>query len=532
MKKRKPSKEEITLNEIIEIAKERKMHHTTHIEVNGNTKTIILFGSFKLTFNKEDDTFNLQRLKQHSKTNSEWIPAEPDFKKTLYSSMRFYFLKSHSNSHKNPRSILSKSFNSAFEYLFADIHRKHNVVADIFLKEKNKSVYFVSGIGKTMPLKIINANGDTTMKIKINQYGRIVSSKNLKTCGYYGGIHAAIENKFIGGLYGRGWIIGDKLIGHFLREAINKEKMRDLRRVHPEKFFTEINLYDYITFNHRLTGECGSLAPLIPYLPDNAVCDGSNEWFISRVAEKLSRGEIKTIRKAPVSIMRLIGLSHNGNLYPSSLLLLVKFLRLPYANNFPKVVLCDIWEAINHYDESTFKILAKWMMHHRLIWKEHGYKQHNEYWRLYIDQLRHSIDWILDTQQQIQKTQYWPSIWRKASQWKPSHRREFLNVTWKPVIHEPVCINGVSFSELASSEALFVEGEEMHHCIYSYTPHCEKSNYHVFKVESKTERATLGVRVDKSQCKLDQIYTYCNEHVSAQLKKTANQFLKKQLILG
>ena len=75
----------------------------------------------------------------------------------------------------------------------------------------------------------------------------------------------------------------------------------------PQVTFSDITLAHYLDFSrqYRITGGCGALYSLIPPLGDNRTCDGTNDWFLSRLGQGVSRGDVKLLRAAPSSLVAM-----------------------------------------------------------------------------------------------------------------------------------------------------------------------------------------------------------------------------------
>lgn len=299
------------------------------------------------------------------------------------------------------------------------------------------------------------------------------------------------------------------------------------RKMYPGLSFAFISVAGYSGFSRKythITGDCGSLYPLIPSLYDGSECDGSNDWFAERLKGKLSRGDIKLMRKAPISLMRYC----EGD----ELELLLLFLRHPHIKRYPVPILKDIQQrfhdSIYQYgimlSPAMKDILNKWLYYHRDIWKQHGFKQYRDEWFQFSWQLFHAFDWAMDEQPEVKKNQDWLSILRLSRNWAP-RRKCHSNLEWEPLINgDDINMNGVVFTELTSGQDLFDEGEAMHHCVYTYTSRCHANKYRVFRVESESERATAGLLVKPDAFQLDQLFTYCNGTVSAELLRSTKQF--------
>jgi hypothetical protein len=109
---------------------------------------------------------------------------------------------------------------------------------------------------------------------------------------------------------------------------------------------------------------------------------------------------------------------------------------------------------------------------------------------------------------------------------KEINKREYSSVS----VLEPHCItiDGFTFTRLVSELEVADEGSEMKHCVASYAKDVSRGGYMVYKVESPTERATLGFRRWPSKLlQIDQIYSYCNIRVSDEMESASEKLLKE-----
>lgn len=472
----KDPREKIYLQNLKGIVKTREMTIAAKIEKDSDHKSIILFGSFRLTYKpakEEYKNYQLHRLKQTSLTETRWTTMKGRPKEKILSLLHPFFIRG------NNAYWLTTLHESAFEYL------------ESYIKAFTDS--------------------DEWHFIR-NEYFR-----------------------FDGGRYTDGWKNGDKIIGKFLRDIINKEKMSVCLKMALWSSFTDVSMSGYLSFlrKYHITGDCGSLYPLVSeYYNFGQVCDGSNEWFVSRSKNfeselgPFTRGDIKRLRKASPLLVR-VAVRYRG------LELLLRLLRHSDTIRFPARVLAAIIEshaemhARIYENTDFFAIIDKWLIHHSAVWRTQGYKKHLNEWGHYRTQLSHTLDWLRVEQPHIHKNQDWTAIWQLANAWRPQRQSKNAELKWPPVIHEPVMLNDTEFIELYSSESLYTEGDEMHHCVYSYSRYCFDGTYRVFQVKSSTERATLGISIKNGKFKFDQIYSYCNQHVSESLNKRAQQFIKQ-----
>jgi len=477
----------VPVNTIMKVTTYRQLSLAVKVASEGPIRSITLFGSFRLVFDSRKHRYSVQRLVQVSLIKSQWVSVSRSLRKQFLTRAKLYFIRSHASAYKDYDSLLGWAYQNAIDLLFSDLLR--------------------AGITISAPPA---SAGDKDFPPEMRG-----SAKDY------------VNDRCWGGRFSGGWRFADKRIGQFLRETINKETMRLFRKVFPQVPFSNITLDHYLDFSrkYRITGDCGALYSLIPHLTDNRNCDGTNDWFLSRLAPYLSRGDVKLLRVAPPSLI--------ATAYFDNFSLLASLLRHPDVHCFPVPVLREVFSLLNQAQREVcveipqfISIAGKWLTHYRTVWRTQGYIKFRLRWDEYISQLRHALDWVSAEEPLLHKNQHWSSIWRQVADWQPRLKRLEGDLRWKPLIPETVKTDGINFTELFTSEQLYEEGDEMHHCVYSYSERCYRRQYRVFRVESKQERATAGFIAHEGEYRLDQIYTYCNGAVSKALKQKARTFLK------
>lgn len=472
MKKHKKKHSQVEYNQnITRIVKSRDMTLVSKAQELGCEKSIIIFGSFKLSYKPSKPahkSYKLFRLKQISLTDSEWIVMRGRLRRDFLDNLRPYYIAG------NSTPWITTLQDLAFRHLYYDLRRIIPTEQQPYLRNESR--------------------------------------------------------RFNGGMYSKGWLNGDKVLSAFLRNILDKNVVSLFLKV-TRWSFTQLSMAQYLEFMQKyvITGDCGSLYPLLSHCYDGSECDGSNQWFASRI-DWLTRGDIKLLRKSPPTLVAY-GDSHSSKL-------LMSILRNPLRKFFPVKILADIlrryegawYEQGEIADVSHFCIVDKWLRHHCDVWRKHGYKNYLTEWRALKNQLFHAIDWLFAVRTQIHKNQNWLAIYRQVQQWDTEVKNKSL-LTWEPVIRESLTVDGVLFSELTSSDELYEEGSVMHHCVYDYSNYCKSNVYRVFQVKSESERATLGVTINKGKHELHQIHSYCNEEVSSLLLRSAEKFVNQLNVL-
>lgn len=452
------------------IVKSRNMTLVANVKECEKEYSVVIFGSFKLIHKKGltgYKSYSLFRMKQVSLTETKWVAMHGRNRNAVLSLLRPYFIAGSSNY------LVRELYDLAFKLLYRDLRSFVPVEVRAYLRRRCMA--------------------------------------------------------FNGGRITDGWRNGDKLLSAFLRKITDKSILSTLLKVYQWKFiYATMNDYIFFLRKFKITGDCGSLYPLLKrFVKDGAECDGTNQWFVDNV-KLFTRGEIKLLRKSPPSLV--------GAVTDSNCKLLVFILRNSNRKRFPVPVLAEILE---HFDrewyepgdsseQCRFQLIDKWLTHYSGVWRKHGYKKYLAEWSRLITEICHAIDWAMATGSHVHKNQVWESITKQVEQWDNSRKKNLQSFAkWEPATTKPVSIDQVVFSELTTSDALYDEGEVMHHCVYSYSSYCMSNKYRVFQVKSDIERATLGVSVENGIYKFHQLYSYCNEVVSPVLHSSAEKLISQ-----
>lgn len=154
--------------------------------------------------------------------------------------------------------------------------------------------------------------------------------------------------------------------------------------------------------------------------------------------------------------------------------------------------------------------------------------------------IRHPEDKTKSLVQLYKKTQEWHLELRKL---KRAPLSKFKEQSIKTYLEDE---NKYLFEQIEDSWKLQDEGDEMHHCVYSYSNSCVSNNYVVYTVKReateklKAERATLGINMTKMteegtnkisnevfKYTFSQMYSHCNASVSDEMHKSAKVLLKE-----
>ena len=122
------------------------------------------------------------------------------------------------------------------------------------------------------------------------------------------------------------------------------------------------------------------------------------------------------------------------------------------------------------------------------------------------------------------------SLQNKSNEWHrlQQHKKMGDLRSYDHLKSTTITIEDVIFELITNNHALADEAIEMHHCVASFDDYIYSGEYLVFRVISKTERATLGLFIDDKQQKfsLNQCYGYSNSKISEQLKIKVSELIK------
>ncbi|MGR3808177.1 PcfJ domain-containing protein [Pasteurella testudinis] len=174
-------------------------------------------------------------------------------------------------------------------------------------------------------------------------------------------------------------------------------------------------------------------------------------------------------------------------------------------------------------------------------WRTEGIAQLREYLKARAeDEVLNCRDYLLNSGEQhvpaswenllVRSQQWHERLLNAANQLRDEKHQRLLQCHWTSPV-ENYQLKHVQFSALTSGQALFDEGQEMHHCIFSYVQRCMDNCYRVFSVTYQLEndtlhRATLGLyRTSESDpWKIDQQRGPCNETLPTTIKKINSLF--------
>lgn len=126
------------------------------------------------------------------------------------------------------------------------------------------------------------------------------------------------------------------------------------------------------------------------------------------------------------------------------------------------------------------------------------------------ESLPNVVKWYFQSGQcAAQKTNRdWGWYEEEALEWTLRCGHDLSFDQWQPLLKTPVESRGVIAVELLDRNSVDDEGAAMRHCIASYLPDCDATEYRVFSLRKRTtgERtATLGVRLDEHWWVIDDI---------------------------
>lgn len=181
-------------------------------------------------------------------------------------------------------------------------------------------------------------------------------------------------------------------------------------------------------------------------------------------------------------------------------------------------------------------IFERWLQYYSDAFKQHGAKKAQGFYNGIFNEMAHVLDWTerCHPAPQIHKSQDWKALHDASNAWvkrlieEKKQNRE--SISWTPILKYSQW-KKIEARELTSAYELDIEGEEMLHCVGSYADDCAAGHYRVFSLQSKTERTTLGVRLETGgQYSLCQLQAYENSYdvqPSAAMYKAANSLIEE-----
>lgn len=538
--------------DIYRMCKERGVDLFISVDECERTLVLTLCNSFRIIYDKIKCCYLVHRLKQIDKNSSKWISLQSKVRDSLISKLPIYYSRRQNSDKMFFDFVLRKSIS----YLLTDLI--------------NAGVR-VTGSCKT---ELVYIRNKKTERVRVNDeyrgYCRRVKGTQ-KTSSFFigekrkityeddtqsgGKIDELMFSKFCAGIYfSSAWLHAGKLLGQQIRKTLNSNMIHAMLRVHYDKMYNEFTLYDYIQFLNKwdFSGECDSLYPLLRIVDslgaskEKHLCDGTNDFFVETLKYfgiDFSRSEIKSLRKAPSGCVGVIAnsiINHTWNglraedrekVRIATKLLRDRTVRTKYPAKVIKKVIETLWfDDVGVFEAAAHeRLLTLWLSHYNGVWKQHGYKNHLNEWNRYISQLEHVFDWVRVGEGVVHKNQDWTSIWRNVLQWNPKADKNISSARWESanISHLLLKHESVEIAELVDAPALYTEGQEMHHCVYGYWKACYEGRYRVFTVKSENERATLGVIRNGNKLQLQQMYSYANNPVSAELAKSVKIMLSR-----
>ncbi|EMY9430707.1 PcfJ domain-containing protein [Salmonella enterica] len=553
--------------DIYKMCKERGIGRFVTVDECDKTLILDLCNSFRIIYNKNNRSYLFRRLKQIDKNNNKWVPLQARVRDSIISKLSIYYNRGQNSDKILFEFILRKSI----DFLLADLIKAGVQITgscntELIYIYDDDDAYDETTERKTERVRVNSEDRKYfgyvkgTQKVSFFSVGEkreIIFDDETRSCGK---IDDLIFLKFCGGIYfSSSWRQAGMLLGQQIRKTLDNNITHAMLRINHKKMYSEFTLHDYIQFSKKwdFSGQCDSLYPLLKIVDslrsdkDKICCDGTNDFFIEKLkccGVDFSRSEIKALRKAAPGCVGIIADAINyrmrGDASMSGLeaedrekvRIATKLLRDKTVTlNYPAKVIKKVIETLWFDDVGVFeaaaheRLLNLWLSHYSGVWKQHGYKNHINEWNRYIAQLEHVFDWIRVGEGIVHKNQDWTSIWRNVLQWNPKADKNISSARWEAMNIPQSLLNyeSVEIAELVDAPALYVEGQEMHHCVYGYWKACYEGRYRVFTVNSENERATLGVIRDGKKLKFQQMYSYANNPVSAELSKSVKLMLSR-----
>lgn len=349
----------------------------------------------------------------------------------------------------------------------------------------------------------------------------------------------------------QGFLNSAKLLYSSVRKLLNDQVLSALFKYKVSKYYYSpfaLSLNDYMSFSAKikLTGDCGSLLPLLNLYEGKRVIkiDGTNKSFLYVLSQYgFTKGDISILRKTrPSTVSTFAAIVANDIAYKNPLM---QIIRSKYINNFPAEVIHKLFEAIksgffwveNEIDaEKGMLITTRWLEYHQRVWKERGYKKSPQIWHDIHSGWIHAIDWCKLANPNIHKNQYWSSIFNLSNEWFNAYYNDNYGIvsdetplpdSWEGLYDAEIDCGCYLVEQITEAARLRAEGEEMHHCVYFYGRSCASGHYAVFSVKDdvRQERGTLGVNIGEGIITFDQLQGEGNSYTS----RTMVEFVKKYI---
>ncbi|WP_162619493.1 PcfJ domain-containing protein [Salinicola peritrichatus] len=211
---------------------------------------------------------------------------------------------------------------------------------------------------------------------------------------------------------------------------------------------------------------------------------------------------------------------------------------------------CDASLALDKLKQPAVMRLGRaWVAERMTVWQDQGYRELMRSKSRGEASLQQASDWCLSQNWRYpDHNMHWTAIERHSHTWheqvqaearrrreeqqRLDQGREALpkDLAWASPV-DTIQTDRFVATPLTDSEALRVEGDVMHHCVSVYDESCHYGRYLVFSIvptaagAEKGDRATLGVHLGAGGFQLNQLYSYCNQPVSRDVRAFADHVL-------
>ena len=211
---------------------------------------------------------------------------------------------------------------------------------------------------------------------------------------------------------------------------------------------------------------------------------------------------------------------------------------------------CDASLALDKLKQPAVMRLGRaWVAERLTVWRDQGYRELMRSKAKGEASLQQASDWCLSHDCRYpDHNMNWTAIERHSHTWhehvqaearrrREDQQRDGLgdgalsqDLTWSSPI-DAIQTDRFVATPLTDSEALRIEGDVMHHCVSVYDENCHHGGYLVFSIvptaadAEKADRATLGVYLGAGGFQLNQLYSYCNTHVSSAARAFAEHVI-------
>jgi hypothetical protein len=166
-------------------------------------------------------------------------------------------------------------------------------------------------------------------------------------------------------------------------------------------------------------------------------------------------------------------------------------------------------------------------------WKANGWVTFRADWRVHRRDLDLTLDWLRHdgfARGFPDKNSTWASLMRQSNEYHEQisrAKRSERRYAWESLLAKTE-INGYVICPLTSSDELWQEGRDLHHCVGDYDYDCEDGHCRIFSVTDPAgTRCTLAIeRASKTRWVVQQMYGTCNAMVTSETMNVGKKVAK------